>query len=105
MEKIVSKANPITPSANLLVPYYIMMSYRYYVKDDPLVSDHLFDKTAKTLLEHWNIVTHFHKDYLSEDVLRAGTYLGEYPTRATTACYVYSNKVFERRLKNLLSSL
>ena len=87
---------------NLLVPYYIMMSYRYYEKDDPIVSDSLFDKTAKKLLSEWENISHFHKDYLNKDMLSAGTYSGSYPSIATDACYKVSSKVFEKRLKELL---
>ena len=42
-----------TPNYNLLVQYYLMMAYRYYVKDDPMVSDSLFDMTEKNLLKEW----------------------------------------------------
>lgn len=87
---------------NLLVPYYIMMAYRYYVKDDPIVSDSLFDKTAKKLLKVWDQIDHYHKDYLNKDMLEAGTYIGDYPAIAEGACYTVSNKMFQKRLKNLL---
>ena len=89
-------------SMNLLVPFYIMMSYRYYEKDDPIVSDDLFDATAKKLLEHWNDIQHFHKHYLNEDMLAAGTYSGSYPKLAKSACYSVSSKIFQKRLKELL---
>ena len=79
-----------------------MMSYRYYVKDDPIVADGLFDKTAKKLLELWDQIDHYHKDYLNKDMLEAGTYIGDYPTIATDACYSVSNKIFEKRLRQLL---
>ena len=77
---------------NMLVPYYIMMSYRYYVKDDPIVSDSLFDKTAKRILNEWENITHYHKDYLNKDMLEAGTYLGEYPTRVKFAVQALRGK-------------
>ena len=87
---------------NLLVPYYIMMAYRYYEKDDPMVSDRLFDLTAKKLLKHWDGITHMHNDYLNTDMLEAGTYSGEYPSMAIGACYAVPNKIFEKRLKRIL---
>jgi NAD-dependent DNA ligase len=89
---------------NMLVPYYIMMAYRYYECDDPIVSDNLFDSTAKTLLNNWEKITHFHKDFLNTDMLVAGTYSGSYPSRAISACYSVSNKIFEKRLKELLKA-
>jgi NAD-dependent DNA ligase len=91
-------------SMNLLVPFYIMMSYRYYEKDDPIVSDSLFDSTAKKLLKNWENIQHFHKDYLNKDMLAAGTYSGSYPEIAKSASYSVSSKVFQKRLKDLLKS-
>ena len=78
------------------------MAYRYYEKDDPIVSDALFDKTAKKILQHWDDISHFHKDYLNKDMLAAGTYNGEYPAVAVGACYAVSNKIFTKRLRELL---
>ena len=70
---------------NMLVPWYIMASYAYYVEDDPIISDRLFDKMAKTMLDEWETIDHFHKEYLTVDALKAGTYLGEYPSRVKVA--------------------
>ena len=95
----------MSDSLNLLVPYYIMMSYRYYEKDDPIVSDSLFDKTAKKLLEQWDKISHRHKSYLNKDMLEAGTYSGEYPSIAVGACYSVCSKVFEKRLQKILKEL
>jgi len=87
---------------NLLVPYYIMMAYRYYECDDPIVSDSLFDSTAKKLLKNWENITHYHKDYLNTDMLEAGTYIGEYPSIVSGASYAVGSKMFEKRLRALL---
>lgn len=70
-------------NVNMLVPHYIMASYAYYVLDDPLIPDTYFDQMAKRLLKNWDKITHWHKDYITIDDLKAGTYLGEYPRRAT----------------------
>lgn len=70
---------------NMLVPWYIMASYAYYVEDDPLLEDAVFDRLAKRLLESWDTVDHFHKDHLSVDMVKAGTYIGEYPSRVKGA--------------------
>ena len=92
-----------TPNYNLLVPYYLMMAYRYYVKDDPMVSDSLFDMTAKKLLKEWENIKHFHKYLLNTDMLVAGTYIGDYPTIVEDASYAVSNKEFEKKLRGLLA--
>ena len=66
-------------SINMYVPWYIMAAYAYYVEDDPILEDTMFDKMAKRILELWDEIEHRHKDYLSKDMLNAGTYIGDYP--------------------------
>ena len=66
-------------SINMYVPWYIMAAYAYYVQDDPIIDDHLFDTMAKRILSNWDEITHRHKSYLDKSMLEAGTYLGEYP--------------------------
>ena len=75
----------IDENLNLTVPWYLMASYAYYVEDRPILSDSIFDRLAKIMLEHWDVIEHFHKDHLNEEMLEAGTYLGEYPTRVQWA--------------------
>lgn len=64
---------------NMLVPWYILAAYAYYVEDSPILSDSFFDDMSKTLLVVWDDVDHYHKHYLTKDMLNAGTYIGEYP--------------------------
>lgn len=85
--KTITDANP-----NMLVPWYIMASYAYYVQDQPIISDMAFDAMAVQLLEKWEQITHWHKDYLSVDMLKAGTYLGDYPSIAETAILALREK-------------
>ena len=66
---------------NMMVPWYLMASYAYYEQGDPIFSDAFFDDMGKTMLEVWDDIDHFHKHLISVDDLRAGTYLGEYPSR------------------------
>ena len=66
---------------NMTVPWYLMAAYAYYVEDRPILSDSIFDRLAKIMLESWDAIEHCHKDHLNEDMLEAGTYLGEYPGR------------------------
>jgi NAD-dependent DNA ligase len=59
---------------------YLMCAYAYYVEDDPLISDAEFDELAQYLLDNWDDVDHRHKWYVSKSDLKAGTFLGKYPS-------------------------
>ncbi len=63
----------------MTVPLYLMASYAYYEEDNPILSDSDFDYLSKIMLDNWNCIEHYHKSLVSEDMLRAGTYLGDYP--------------------------
>jgi NAD-dependent DNA ligase len=63
------------------VPWYLMASYAYYVEDDPILSDHAYDHMVKKMIKELGKIEHTHKKHLNLDDLKAGTYLGEYPTR------------------------
>jgi|TARA_R110001606_G_scaffold393675_3_gene563818 hypothetical protein len=71
--------------ANMYVPWYLMAAYAYYVEDDPILTDDLFDRMAKRILTGWDDIDHVHKTYLTKDMLEAGTYLGEYPPQVEGA--------------------
>lgn len=75
----------IDTNKNMMVPWYIMAAYAYYVDDQPILSDQIFDKLSKKMLKQWDEIDHFHKDYITKDDLEAGTYLGEYPSRVKWA--------------------
>jgi hypothetical protein len=66
---------------NMLIPWYIMSAYAYYVEDDPIISDGMFDRICQRLLEDYVNVEHIHKKYIKKSTLESGTYLGEYPSR------------------------
>lgn len=68
-------------SINMYIPWYLMAAYAYYEDDNPIISDRLFDLIAKRILENWDQIDHIHKSYITKDMLQAGTYIGEYPTR------------------------
>ena len=70
---------------NMMVPYYLMAAYAYYKQDDPIFTDAFFDNMGKTMLERWNDIDHYHKEYINKDDLEAGTFLGEYPSRVEGA--------------------
>lgn len=71
----------VDDSINMAVPWYLMACYAYYVEDDPILEDATFDRLAKKILKEWDEIDHFHKDYLTKDMLEAGTFIGEYPSR------------------------
>ena len=77
-ERIIT--NRITDNPNMLVPYYLMLSFAYYKQDDPIVSDAFYDKLARKLLKEYDNIEHYHKHLISKDALEAGSYLGEYPS-------------------------
>lgn len=66
---------------NMMVPWYLMASYAYYKEDNPIFSDSFFDEMGKTMLAVWDDIEHFHKHLITKDDLKAGSYLGEYPSR------------------------
>ena len=65
---------------NMSVPLYLMMSYAYYEEDKPITSDSTFDEVSKLMLKNWKKIKHHHKKLINLDNLKAGTYLGKYPT-------------------------
>ena len=65
----------------MMVPWYLMASFAYYKQDDPILSDAFFDNMAKTMLENWDSIEHWNKEYINSDDLKAGSFLGEYPSR------------------------
>ena len=79
MIDIIIKAK-IKGDVSMSVPLYLMMSYAYYEEDKPIASDSTFDKVSKLMLENWKKIKHPHKKLINLDNLKAGTYLGKYPT-------------------------
>ena len=70
------------------VAMYLLASYAYYMNDDPIMSDHEFDELAQYLLKNFDRYSK-HPHCPSKDDLRAGTYLGKYPTIVTVALNEY----------------
>ena len=58
---------------NMLIPYYLMLSYLYYEQNVSLIDDAEFDKLCKTLLEKLDNLNHMHKHLVSKESLTAGT--------------------------------
>lgn len=72
-------AELFSKNINLMVPWYLMASYAYYEQSDPILSDAFYDDLSKTMLTVWDDIVHWHKDYITVDMLNAGTYIGSYP--------------------------
>jgi hypothetical protein len=71
----------IDANLQMMVPWYLMAAYAYYEEDNPILSDSMFDKLAKKMLEHWDEITHQHKGCITKEDLTAGSFLGKYPSR------------------------
>lgn len=50
-----------------------MACYAYYVLDDPLISDQLFEHITSRLMDEWETLSHSHKHLITMDDLVAGT--------------------------------
>ena len=70
----------IDDNPNLMIPWYFIAAYGYYEKDEPLITDALFDRICKRMLKEWDTLEHRHKEYIEKDALEGGTFMGEYPS-------------------------
>lgn len=75
----------IDDNINMTVPWYLMASYAYYEEDNPIMSDSVYDRLAKKILNNWDIIEHRHKEYITKDLLSAGSYIGDYPPQVKDA--------------------
>ncbi len=57
---------------NMLVPWYLMASYGYYIRDESLLRDTTFDTFCRELDRHWDYVEHRHKHIIDRASLAAG---------------------------------
>lgn len=62
-----------------MVVEYLEHCYRYYVLDDPTISDGDFDKMAHVLYKNYSSISEAYQRFVREDEFFAGTFLGEYP--------------------------
>ncbi len=80
------------------ISMYLMAAYAYYKDDDPILADFQFDDLANYLLENIDdLPEHPHKHMLTKDMLRAGTYLGDYPGIVRGALDVYKREVLGKK--------
>ena len=79
----------VDTNPNMLVPWYLMASYLYYIKDESLLSDAFYDEICKRLAVLYDNITHVHKHLIDKNQLSAGTgyYLSEecYPNMVKCA--------------------
>jgi len=55
------------------VAWYLMASYAYYKQNESLLSDEVFDKMCKWMIENWDSIEHKHKGFINKESLSAGT--------------------------------
>jgi NAD-dependent DNA ligase len=67
---------------------YLMCSYAYYQMDESILPDAEFDALAKQLLNEYDKWKD-HPHCPTEDDLRAGTYLGDFPMIVEIATQIY----------------
>ena len=79
---------------NMLVPYYLIHSFLYYEKDDPIIGDEEYDRICKMLYDVYDTVKHHHKHLINKDSLLAGTgYHLQYNARIEGAAAQLTAKV------------
>jgi hypothetical protein len=66
---------------SMMIPYYMILSYAYYEKDESLVSDEYYDRMCQEILENYDEIKHPHKKYVDTGALLCGTgfQISEYP--------------------------
>lgn len=90
----------VAENLNMLVPLYLILSYAYYVEDDPLVSDAYYDNMAKQLYKEYDNVNHMHKHLIVKDALKAGSFVGTYPNIISGAYHDFRRK-YENRIHSV----
>lgn len=63
----------ILDKPNVIVPWYLSLSYAYYVLDESLADDWAYDKLCKMLDRQWDSIKHQHKYLIDRSSLSAGT--------------------------------
>jgi len=95
----------ITANRNLLVPFFLSLSWLYYERDEIIVGDDLYGVICDRLYAEWDEIEHWHKDLIDREALKAGTgYYLKYPERverAAWALFLFFNppKPLRRRKK------
>lgn len=78
----------IAANPNLLVPFYLSLSWLYYERDEIIVSDDLYGVICNRLDAEWDSIEHWHKDLIDRSALVAGTgYYLKVPERVAGAAW------------------
>lgn len=83
---------------NMLVPWYLILSYAYYFLEVSLVSDGLYDRICKDLLAALDAfdVDHRHMGLCDMEALEAGTAFhlkkGDYPGMAVNCAETFAKE-------------
>jgi hypothetical protein len=78
---------------NLVIPWLLMASYAYYIEDDPILSDAMYDQLSRYAAKHYAVLVHWHKQYVPAPeegsvVIHLHTLAEyEYPARAVAGLY------------------
>jgi hypothetical protein len=55
------------------VSWFLTACFCYYIENESILTDELFDDCCRWLLEHYDQITHPHKNLITRDMLAAGT--------------------------------
>ena len=91
---------------NILIPHYLMHSYLYYERDDPVIRDNVYDNLCKVLLQNFDNLKHVHKHLIDKESLKCGSGAGiKYTNMIKDAAMLfYSDDGVKRWGINLLRS-
>lgn len=81
-----------------------MSAYAYYELDNPLMTDAQFDKLGVWLLKHYDDIEHPHKDLITKDDLKAGSYLGKYPEMVKGAVQSWNTMYRKRQQEQMIEN-
>lgn len=84
------KGNPSTT-----ISWFLTSSFCYYVHDESLLSDDVFDRMCKYMLENWDKLEHQHKYLITEDDLRAASGFAIHPSKYPTIVQSSSHRFME----------
>lgn len=83
-----------------LVSWWLMSSYCYYLLDDPILSDAMFDRISREIAARWDEIDHPHKHLLGgPDEVHTGHHLAQddYPPRVWHAICALRGQEWAKR--------
>lgn len=58
---------------NTCISWFLLASYCYYLKDESILSDEVFDKMCKWMLDNHQHLEHEHKHLITKEMLGTGS--------------------------------